>query len=146
MSLLSGRQNDGVYSYTIPSAELAKGTLKLSVKATDFGRHEITIDKSIRILPGMTLPWTQDFENADNGLPGFLMDGLWGLSKRSSSKEPELPGEGNAAYIGINPGYGWFERRVDSNLYLPPIDMSNVSADDHPCSTRICSTASPVCA
>lgn len=132
MSLLSGRQNDGVYSYTIPSAELAKGTLKLSVKATDFGRHEITIDKSIRILPGMTLPWTQDFENADNGLPGFLMDGLWGLSKRSSSKEPELPGEGNAAYIGINPGYGWFERRVDSNLYLPPIDMSNVSADDHP--------------
>ena len=25
MSLLSGRQNDGVYSYTIPSAELAKG-------------------------------------------------------------------------------------------------------------------------
>lgn len=62
MSLLSGRQNDGVYSYTIPSTELAKGTLKLSVKVTDFGRHEITIDKSINILPGMTLPWTQDLK------------------------------------------------------------------------------------
>lgn len=42
------------------------------------------------------------------------------------------PGDGNTTYIGINPGKAWFERRVDSNLYLPPIDLRTVKADEHP--------------
>ena len=132
MSLASGEQNNGVYTYTIPSKELAKGKLSLAVKTVDYGMHETTIDKTVSVLPGMTLPWTQNFENADNGLPGFLMDGSWGISKRTNKGEPELPGDGNTTYIGINPGKAWFERRVDSNLYLPPIDLSTVKADEHP--------------
>jgi len=136
LTLASGLQNDGVYAYTIPGTELVKGTLALEVTAVDYGNHSVAITKNMEIKPGMTIPWSQDFEDAENGLPGFLMDGCWNFSTRKTNAEPELPagmnGNGNSTYIGIDAGFSFFDRKIDSNLYLPPIDLSDVSAEEHP--------------
>ena len=133
MTLLSGEQNNGVYTAVIPSEELKTGALHIQATVTDYANHEVKAEESVSIQKGASLPWSEDFEKAEEGLRGFLMDGSWAISHRESAAEPALPDSGdgreNRTYIGISGGNAGFARRVDSHLYLPPIDLSNVSVD-----------------
>ncbi|MGP1588981.1 MAG: S8 family serine peptidase [Oribacterium sp.] len=133
MTLFSGEQKNGVYTAVIPSEELGTGTLHIEAIVTDYANHEVKKETTVTVQKGASLPWSENFERAEEGLRGFLMDGSWAISHRSSNAEPPFPDSGdgseNKSYIGINGGYAGFERRVDSYLYLPPIDLSNVSVD-----------------
>ena len=40
-----------------------------------------------------------------------------------------MPDDGNT-YIGIDGGQSTFEKRVDSYLYLPPVDLSDMNEGD----------------
>lgn len=130
MQLTEGEQNDGIYTFLIDARKLKRGALHLSLKVTDYAGTEIEKTAVVQILPGMSLPWTQNFENADASLPGFLMDGCWKVSEKRSDAEPELPsssgGEENRFYVGTDAGQPDFRKRVESYIYLPPIDLSNV--------------------
>ena len=133
MAVKKGTQKDGVYSYTIPSEELSVGELHVRVKVLDYANHEVKEDKAVTIQKGISFPWSENFEKADTGLKGFILDGCWSVSHRESVSEPELPktkdGSENTTYIGINGGYPYFERRIDSGLYLPPVDLTDVALD-----------------
>lgn len=131
MELASGRQNDGIYSFTIEADKLKKGSLHLSISIKDYAGNETVKNKDIEIKSGMGLPWSADFENGAASLNGFILEGSWAMSQKKSSAEPDLPpsadGSTNTTYIGINAGSAGFDKRIDSYLYLPPIDLSSVS-------------------
>ncbi|OON85145.1 hypothetical protein BXO88_13855 [Oribacterium sp. C9] len=133
MTVKSGTQKDGVYTYTIPSEELTVGELNIVIEATDYKNTKVKAEKKILMRKGVSFPWSEDFEKAETGLKGFIIDGCWELSHRESVKEPEFPkgkdGADNKTYIGIDGGYPYFERRKDSSLYLPPVDLTTVVID-----------------
>ncbi|SFG68972.1 S8 family serine peptidase [Oribacterium sp. WCC10] len=133
MSVKKGTQKDGTYSFTIPSEELNVGKLHIRVDVVDYAENKVSADADINIQKGVSFPWSEDFEKADTGLKGFIMDGCWGISHRESASEPEFPkskdDSENTTYIGIDAGYPYFERRIDSSLYLPPVDLTAVQID-----------------
>ena len=132
LNLSKGVQNDGTYSYSIEADKLSKGTLHLSLSAKDYAQNTVTKQKDVEIKAGMTLPWESDLEQASS-LNGFMLEGTWEVSGRKSSAEPELPrglnGSANTTYVGTNAGRGVFEKRVNSYLYLPPVDLSTVTGN-----------------
>ncbi len=133
MTVKSGSQKDGTYTYIIPSEELSAGTLHIRIDVEDYANNKVSDHKDITIQKGVSFPWSEDFEKADNGLKGFIIDGVWSLSHREAAEEPAFPktndGSINTTYIGTNGGTSYFERRVDSDIYLPPIDLTEVEMD-----------------
>lgn len=120
LKLAEGEQNDGIYEALIKADALREGNLYIQASIKDYADNITNIEKTISILPGIELPWEFDFEN---NLDGFVIEGRWGLSSRGSSAEPPMADD-KATYIGIDPGKAGFEKKIDSYLYLPPIDLS----------------------
>ena len=126
LKLTDGEQNDGIYGAVLDADILEEGELNLRAEITDYADNITKIEKTMQILPGIKVPWKQDFEE---DMQGFLIEGNWKLSHRESAAEPEMPDDGNT-YIGIDGGQSTFEKRVDSYLYLPPVDLSDMKEGD----------------
>ena len=126
LKLTDGEQNDGIYGAVLDADILEEGELNLRAEITDYADNITKIEKTMQILPGIKVPWKQDFEE---DMQGFLIEGNWKLSHRESAAEPEMPDDGNT-YIGIDGGQSTFEKRVDSYLYLPPVDLSDMNEGD----------------
>lgn len=125
LKLREGVQNDGVYSALIPAEELQAGKLSLRAEIVDYAYRLTECVKEITVKEGVVPGWSEDFEGI---LQGFLMKGSWNVSERVSSAEPPMVDDGKK-YAGIDAGQGSFEKRIDSWLYLPPADLSGLSAD-----------------
>lgn len=126
LKLESGKQNDGIYTALIDSQNLKSGKLNLTAKVKDFAENITEVKSDIDILDGIKIPWRENFEQNSNG---FIIEGNWKVTGKVGSEEPNMV-DANKKYIGIDGGKSTFEKRVESFLYLPPIDLSSLSKGD----------------
>lgn len=120
LKLKEGDSASGEYEGLIDGSELRVGDLTLTVKALDFGKNETVVKKTVKILPGAKIPAKFDFEGPENGM---VIEGRWNVVGEVTKGEPPM-GKDGSHYIGIDGGSPAFKTRVDSYLYLPPIDLS----------------------
>lgn len=125
MKMAGGDVADGTYEAVIPSGELQPGRLSYTVTATDFAGADTPVSKETTIRPGAVIPAVFDFESET---PGLIVDGRWGRSDVIHPGEPDMPDTGRA-YMGIDAGVAAFKTRVDSYLYLPPVDLDTADQE-----------------
>ncbi len=122
LKLESGKQNDGVYEALIDAKYLKSGKLNLKVEVKDYAENITEVKKDISILAGVKIPWRENFEKT---LTGFILDGRWKVTGKIGSDEPKMVDE-HKKYIGIDGGKSIFDKRIESFMYLPPIDVSDL--------------------
>lgn len=123
LELDKGSVSDGTYKAVVDAKNFSAGILELKASVLDYSGQETLIDKRIEIKGGVSPVWHFDF---DAPMSGFILEGNWKISKGKANGEPAMSDGKEGNYIGINGGTGTFAKRVESRMYLPPVDVTKL--------------------
>lgn len=123
LELIDGSVADGRYEAVLDSKYFRSGVLELKTSIIDYSGQEVSSEKRITIKEGIVPVWSFNF---DSIMSGFILEGDWKISEGKASGEPNMPDNQDGKYIGIDGGSSTFTKRVESRMYLPPIDVRNL--------------------
>lgn len=127
MDLKEGDAKKGKYEASIPKKAVISDNLRVKISAWDYGSEsgvaEETPAINIPVVAGIDpTNYKNDFED---DISGWMFDGVWNVGSPVGAKEPEV--KSGKRYAGTDVGKNDYLLRVDSHMYLPPIDLSKAN-------------------
>lgn len=116
----NGDYKSGTYEATIPGSELTGETATYKWIATDFGGKVTTSDAySTELLPGISVGYTQDFEENPTGWSSYGTNNSWEWGVPTSG--PGSAASGQKVYATNLAGN--YANSANMTLSMPPVDV-----------------------
>lgn len=117
---ISGNYKEGIYQATVPGEQLTGDSLVYSWLINDFGNNEVTSGTyEVRLLPGITIGYEDDFESPSVGWTAFGENNSWERGVPTSGPESAASGE-NVYATNLA---GTYANSANTTLVMPPIDL-----------------------
>ena len=117
---ISGDFKSGEYAVTIPGEDIQEGGFSYHFEITDFGNNEVVTDiYELDVYPGITVGYSQDFEQTPAGWTVFGENSSWERGIPTSGPGSAVSGE-NVYATNLSGTYNNYE---NSTLVMPPIDL-----------------------
>lgn len=115
----SGDYKSGTYEATIPGTDLTANSVVYKFVVSDFGGNEVESDSyPVELLGGITVGYSQDFEQNNTGWTSFGTH-AWEWGKPTSG--PGAAASGEKVYsTNLD---GTYESKTNMSLQMPPIDL-----------------------
>lgn len=117
---ISGDYLSGEYKATIPGDNITEELLTYRWKINDYGNNEVVSeDYIVKVLPGITVGYFQDFESNPVGWTSFGEKDPWQWGVPTTGPKKAASGE----KVFATNLEGNYENNTNATLVMPPIDL-----------------------